>query len=310
MDRLSAWLDTMSGVAPCLSVIIASTGASCDASACLVAVAQQCRDRRIEIILATDSNHRCREPITTDCPDIIRIRLPEAATLPQLLGAAIAQATGEIIAITDATCAVDEGWTSAVLEAHRAPHLVIGGAVEPDRFQKLADWAAYFCDYGQFMLPLAEGVVSAVPGNNLSMKRGVLARGSEYVGQEFWKTYWCRRLQAEGILLYSTPSMIVSYRKSFRFWRYLAHRFHNGRCFAGMRNAQLTWVSRAAHWAGSTVLPLLFCARLLRAVLPKGRYRRPFFLSFPMIVLAIVSWALGEFCGYLLGPGTSCRHVG
>jgi len=56
-------------------------------------------------------------------------------------------------------------------------------------------------------------------------------------------------------------------------------------------------------------LPVLFCARIVRVVLPKRRYRREFILAFPVIMLATITWALGELVGYLGGPGRSCRHV-
>jgi Glycosyl transferase family 2 len=299
----------MTDTVPRLSILVASTAPLQDASACLRTLTQQCHGQRVEIILAYSADAEAAEAMAADYPEVILVRLPRAAPLPRLLGTAMARATGDIIAATDATCAVDARWVSAILKAHEAPHPVIGGAVEADKFDKLVDWAAYFCDYGQFMLPLTEGVANEMPGNNLSMKRWALARGREYVDREFWKTYWCQRLQAEGLHLYSEPSIVVYYRKSFRLWPYLVHRFHNGRCFAGMRNAQLTWVKRAIYWMGSPVLPVLFSTRILRAVLPKQRHLRQFFLSLPIIVLATVSWAFGEFCGYLLGCGTSCRHV-
>jgi hypothetical protein len=295
--------------APCLSLILTATGGLGGALACLATVARQARDREIEILLAYSSDRDAPEGLVADCPGVVLIRLPAAATLPQLLGTAIARAQGEIIAITDATCAVGEGWVPAILRAHEAPHPIVGGAVEPDGLKNRVDWAAYFCDYGQFMLPLVEGVVREVPGNNLSIKRAMLTKGRAFVEREFWKTYWCREMQAEGVSLHADPAIVVSYRKSFGLRRYLVHRFQNGRCFAGMRNAQLGALKRVAYAAGSPLLPILLALRVLRVVLPNGRHRRPFFLSLPLIALAVVSWALGECCGYLLGPGTSCRHV-
>ncbi len=299
----------MTGAAPSLSVIIASTGHLSAPPASVLTIARQCRDQPPEIILAYSSADDFAEELAAPELPVTVLRLPRESSLPRLLGTALTRATGEVIAITDATCVVDECWVSAILKAHEAPHPIIGGAVEPGGLKRLVDWAAYFCDYGQFMLPLTERAVSEVPGNNISVKRWVVARGGQYVEKEFWKTYWCRRVQAEGLSLYAVPSIVVSYQKSFRLWPYLAHRFHNGRCFAGMRIQQLGRVGRGIYVAGSIVLPVLFCARILRAVLPKRRYLRQLLFSFPIIVLATVSWAFGEFVGYLAGPGWSCRHV-
>lgn len=299
----------MTEIAPTLSVIIASTAPLRGTPACLVSLAKQLRGRRLEIILAYTSDNESAEAMASIYADVTFIRLPMLASLPRLLGTAIGRATGEIIAFTDTTCAVDEHWVSEILKAHEGPHPVIGGAVEPDGLKTVMDWAAYFCEYGQFMLPLAEGVVHEVPGNNLSIKRWALARGRKSVHGEFWKTYWCRRIQADGFQLYAAPSIVVYYGKSFHLWRFLVRRFHHGRCFAGMRLPQLSQVKRVFHVVGSPLLPILFCTRTMRAVLPKRRRLRLFFLSFPIIVLATISWAIGEFFGYLVGAGTSCRHV-
>ena len=299
----------MIDAAPSLSILLASTAPLQDAPACLPTLVHQCRGRQVEIILAYSSESQPPKAIAAVYPEVTLLLLPPGAPLPQLFGAAIARARGNIIAMTDAGCAIDRHWVSAILKAHEAPNPVIGGAVEPDTFSKLVHWAAYFCDYGQFMLPLSEGIVSEMPGNNLSLKRWALAIGREFVEKEFWKTYWCRRIQAEGLHLYSVPSMVVYYRKSYGLWPYLMHRFQSGRCFAGMRAAQVNQVRRMNYLAGSPLLPIFFCIRILKAVLPKRRHLTPFFLSFPIIVLATVSWALGEFTGYLSGPGGSCRHV-
>lgn len=299
----------MTGVAPSLSVIVTASAPAGNVRACLRSLVEQCGDGRVEIIVAYASDGEPLGPMPAGAGDITAIRLPAAASLPRLLGAAIVHAHGDVIAITDAACAVDRHWVSGILEAHAAPHPVIGGAVEPEGLRTLADWAAYFCDYAQFMLPLREGVVGEVPGNNISMKRWALAGGRAFVAGEFWKAYWCRRLQADGVSLHATPSMVVFYRKSFRLGQYLAHRFHNGRCFAGMRRSRRHRAARAMYLAGSPMLPVLFCLRLLRRVLPKRRHLGRLVLAFPVILLAILSWSCGEFCGYLWGPGASCRHV-
>ncbi len=196
-----------------------------------------------------------------------------------------------------------------ILKAHEAPHPVIGGSVEPDGLREIVNWAAYFCDYGQFMRPLREGGASELPGNNISVKRWVLEHGKEFVAPQFWKAYWCRRLQAEGIRLHSVPSIVVYYRKSFGFVPYLFHRFHSGRCFAGIRLRELSRLRRAFYVAAAPALPIVLTARMLRRTLGKRRHLTELALSLPISLLAIVCWALGELCGYLTGPGVSCDHV-
>jgi hypothetical protein len=299
----------MMGPAPRLSVIVFSTTPLHEAPACLATLTAQQRGKEPEIIVVYSSDTEVPERVRASLPGTDFLRLQSGASVPRLLGEALRRTAGEIVAITEATCEVDKGWVSAIEKAHEAPDPVIGGVVEPDGLRTALDWAAFFAEYGHFMLPLAEGVADQVPGINLSIKRRALGRGCEFVEGEFWKAYWCRRLQVEGTSLWLRPSLVVYYRKSFELRPFLVRRFHHGRCFAGMRVGGLTRWRRALYVAGAPLLPVLFCARILKGVAPKGRYRYRLIRACPHIVLATVSWAVGELCGYMLGPGTSCRHV-
>lgn len=296
---------------PTLSVIIASTDPLRGVPPSLESVVRQRDDHDLEIVLALSSDTGFPDEIARRYPDVELLGLPGTTRLPRLLGIAIGRARGTIIALTDVTSVVDERWVEEIVKAHAAPYPVIGGAVEPNGLKRLVDWAAYFCEYAQFMRPAAEGATTEVPGNNLSFKRSALAieAARTFTDQEFWKTYWCRRLQAAGLRLYSVPSIVVYYRKSFRLGPFLVRRFHHGRCFAGMRLAQLSPVSRACYITAAPCLPILFTARILKVVLGKQRHLTEFALSFPISCLAILAWSLGEWVGYILGPGTSCDHV-
>lgn len=299
----------MTEAAPALSVIVAGTASLSDAQICLEAIVRQCRDERAEILVTSSATYDAPPGIGANGVPVTLIDLPLTASLPAHLREAIACSAGEIIAVTDRTCAVDSDWIRAILHVQRGPHPVVGGAVEPLGLRSVVDWAAYFSDYGQFMLPFPAGTAREIPGNNFALKRWVLTQGGEFPDGGFWKTFWCQRLQAQGISLYMTPAMVVYYRKAFRFWPFLVRRFHHGRCFGGMRSAELNVRERALRIATAPGLPMLFCARIVRAVLPKRRYRREFVAAFPVIMLATTAWALGELVGYLRGPGESCRHV-
>jgi len=57
------------------------------------------------------------------------------------------------------------------------------------------------------------------------------------------------------------------------------------------------------------VLPIVLTGRMLRKTLRKRRHLTALVLALPIVLLAILCWALGELCGYLMGPGLSCDHV-
>lgn len=299
----------MTEAMPRLSVIVTADGPLCSGPVSRVVAAANRVGPGVQMILAYNSDDPGSPANEPTFSGLIVIRLPAAATLPELLGAALARATGAIIAITDATCEVPESWAAEILKAHAAPHPVIGGAVEPNGLRRVVNWAAYFCDYGQFMRPLADGTATELPGNNISVKRWTLERGKEFVTPQFWKTYWCRNLQAEGIPLCSAASIVVYYRKSVQLIPYLLHRFHNGRCFAGMRLRELSRSRRAFYMVMAPALSIVLTGRMLRKTLRKRRHLTALVLALPIVLLAILCWALGELCGYLMGPGLSCDHV-
>lgn len=154
-------------------------------------------------------------PEIGDCPSTAFLEFPANTSLPVLLGAAITHSSGEVIAITDSSCVVSENWVPAVLRAHHGKSAVVGGVVEISAADtSLIGWAAYFCDYAQFMLPVKSGVARMVPGNNLSLRRSVLEKGGWRPNEEFWKAHWCRQLQSQGIELDTERSAIVSWHRN------------------------------------------------------------------------------------------------
>lgn len=292
-----------------MSVVVASIYSHSVLKKCLDSIlTNDCEN--LEIIVA----HNCTadEPLAdliAEYANVSFIEFAKKATLPILWAAGIARSSGKIVAVTDSSCVVAENWISEILAAHQSDSPIVGGAVEMSESKSLVDWAAYFCEYGQFMLPLAAGAVQVLPGNNISFKRDVLEKNKQFVENGFWKTYLCQQLQAEGIELISAPAMLVYYAKSFELVPFLVRRFHHGRCFAGMRIEQATVFKRALYAFGTILLPAVFFVRIIAPVLQKRRFVREFLLSLPISILAILFWSFGETCGYLARTGKSCEHI-
>jgi glycosyltransferase involved in cell wall biosynthesis len=295
-----------------LSVVVASLYALPDLKNCLDAILEQSEiaSSAIEIIIADCCLKEKTAEWIEKFPAIEFIEFPPKTSLAKLLGAGIACANGEIIAVTDSSCVVADDWISSITRAHAAEKSpVIGGAVEMSENGKLTDWAAYFCDYGEFMPPAPCGIAAVVPGNNFSVKRPALRVGAEFVAPEFWKTLWCRQLQSEGVELFSEPAIRVGWRKTYKLDSFLVRRFDQGRCFAGMRFAEQTFSKRIFYSVGSIFLPVVFLYRRAVPVFRRKKFVGKFILSLPIIVLAIVSWSVGEASGFLFGAGTSCGRV-
>lgn len=294
-----------------LSVVVASTRRPEDLDGCLRALTHQKPFAGRAEILVADGSGSATTTLRARYPHAAYLSFAPETPLPVLWGAGIQQSTGPVIAITDSTTRVRDDWMAAVLGAHASsPHPIIGGAVDPLPKNSPVDWTAYFCDYAAFMRPLPGGEVGELPGNNVTFKRALLRRGNPaYVTPAFWKSYWCRSLQDEGVALWSDPSLVVYDAKSYGLAAFLRRRFCHGRCFGGMRRVRMSGAQRAAYAAGTPLLPFLFLLRAARAALPKRRYRREFFATLPFSFLATASWSLGELCGYARGAGPCCRRI-
>src|SRR5689334_19255893 len=165
--------------APRLSIIVASIRPGDGPQPVLCDLARR-STLGVEVILVERVSDAAAPESSGIRDGVVRVRAPDNATLPRLLGTAFRHARGEIIAITDTLCDLDDSWADTLLQIHEGTHPVIGGSVEPGELRSLVDWAAYLADYGQFMLPLTEGVATELPGNNISMKRWALDRGRAF----------------------------------------------------------------------------------------------------------------------------------
>jgi len=292
-----------------LSIVVVSIYSYQSLINCLDSILACGNQDKIEIIVVGNSSDNSFPHLDIKYPSVRFVQFSQNMGIPELSAEGIAQTSGEIIALTDSSCLVDGDWITSILKAHQSKSAVVGGTVEIHGLKKAVDWAAYFCEYGEFMYPLKAGSVDALPGNNISFKRSALLIGNEYVKNKFWKTFWCQNLRAEGVELISEPSMLVYYTKNFRLVSFLTRRFHHGRCFAGMRAIEFTIIKRVLYLNGSVLLPFIFLYRVIFTIVGKKRRLKELLLSFPLIVLAIIFWSLGETCGFLAGTGKSCEYI-
>jgi hypothetical protein len=289
-------------------VIVASLNGQASLRNCLDSIlADKTSDLEI-VVTSRDADVHMSE-LSANYSSVDFVQFPRHAQLPVLLAEGIARSHGEVIALTDSSCVVSSGWVSSILRAHDGEWSVIGGSVKTPEGGRLIDWAAYFCDYSQFMSPARAEVIGAVPGNNLSVKRAALKIGNEFVEKEFWKTHWCRSLQANGIELFLDPAISVQCSKRYRPAGFFIRRFHQGRCFASIRRVQMNRSKRVLFAAGSPVLPPLLTLRAARPVIREKKFRVKLILSLPLIFAASVAWSAGEAVGYLTGPGTSAGRI-
>jgi glycosyltransferase involved in cell wall biosynthesis len=305
----------MTDVAPpavALSVVIASHDAAAAIAHCLGALAPQCHDGRVEVIVADSSTDETPQIVTREFPWARLLHVEAPLTVPALRGRAIALARGAVIAILDPYSIAAADWVARVIEAHAAqPHAVIGGTVglhDPDE-RSLGAWALYFNEYGLFMPPMSRGATWIVPGSNVTYKRHVLFDGETARYPVFWKTFTNWDVERSGSPLWLEPAIRVDLFKPIPFLHYLGTRYLHGRCFAAMRVAKAGAAERAARALTTPLVPFVLLWRWTRGFWPKGRCRVRYVLALPAQLLLFVVWAWGEACGYLAGSGRTCERL-
>ena len=297
---------------PNVTVVLASHNTAAVIGECLSAIKGQANGESVEIIVADSSSDHTAELVKSGFPGVRLLHFSEPLTVPQLRGAGIAEARGEIIAIIDPYCIVDDHWLARLRKAHaERPELVIGGVVELEGAggQGLVRWATFLSEYDAFVPPVAAGPTAELTGNNLAYKRAAFGDLEGLARTGFWKTFFNRDLRHNGHQLWTDPLLVVRLRKPIPFLEFLGSRYHHGRCFGALRVANAPRLQSRLRAVTTPLLPALGLSRQIRRFWPKGRYRAKFAMVVPLLFLFHVSWAWGELWGYLRGPGRSSGQL-
>jgi hypothetical protein len=187
-------------------------------------------------------------------------------------------------------------------QAHETDYPVIGGAVENRNSDGLLNWACFFADYGAFMLPAPRRVTSVLAGNHVTYKKWLIELKFDSMREGFWKVFFHQDLQREGVRFLFDPSLVVYFTRHDTFLNFCRRYFRNARIFAALRCKRISSASRFLRLITAPALPAVLFYRRLIGLRTKG-HRVRFLVSLPLLALFVTVWAVGEFAGYLLGPG-------
>jgi GT2 family glycosyltransferase len=290
---------------PQLSVIIASYNPGKLIESCLESLKNQNTDQLLEIIVVDSSKDGVPNLIKESFPDVRLYQFSERKFCGDARNFGLSVARGEIIAFIDADCRADQNWANQILNAHQSSYLAIGGPIANGNPQSVIGWASYFCEFSQWMPGLASQEMKDIPGGNMSYKRGafekygVLLQGTYCSDTDF---HW--RLAKYGHRLRFLPSMIVSHHNIDQLKRFLRHEFEHGRCFARVRREYQNF-SKFRRWFYATfsfLMPSWLFFKIGLNNLRNRTYLPHFLKAWPLLILGLISWSLGECVGYLLHP--------
>lgn len=292
---------------PKLSVIIAAFNDISLLELCLASLKGQWEMQDTDVFVAANYRDGVQQMFERQFPDVKYLCCSAETTVPELRTQGILHTTGEIVALAEDHCIFDGNWCAEIKKAHQSAYPVIGGSVE-NASERLLDWAVYFHDYGKYMLPNQAGAVETLSGINVSYKRPFLNKIKDTFQKGFYETFIHLKLTKEGNPLYLIPSAVVYHNKSYKIKEAFTQCYHHGRSFGGMRVSNASISKRLSFVLASTILPALLPLRIALGILKKRRHMKELLLSFPYLVLLMISWSYGECCGYLFGVGGSAAR--
>jgi len=289
---------------PELSIIIAFYNSGILIERCLESLLPQEKDRSFEIIVVDSSPDGTANQARQRFPEVHWYRFPQRKFCGDARNFGISVAGGEIIAFIDADCRAPQGWVMEILKAHQSTELAIGGPIANGNPESIVGWGAYFCEFSQWMPGQSLKEMVDIPGANISYKRrafeeyGEMIEGTYCSDTEF---HW--RLVRNGHRLKFTPSVHVLHHNIDRVGGFLRHEYEHGRSFAGVR-LKFQNFSKPRRWiyvVFSFLLPPWLFVRIGVRNLTNRVYLSHFLKTWPLLILGVISWSLGEFAGYLRG---------
>jgi hypothetical protein len=301
-----------------LSIIVRIVGGRAFLARCIGQLLPQVEGRPIEVIVPHDSTSGDAARSLRDMHQVIPVDMGVVQTdsssdahaqahelYDRRTAVGLTVARGEVLALLEDTVVPRPDWCEQVLEAHRLPHGAIGGAVEHGG-RGILNWAVYFCDFGRYQLPLAEGPADYLTDVNVSYKREALESLREVWEERYNEVTVNWALSRRGAVLWQRPQIVVHQdRGELSFAELMAERYSWGKLFGHLRARESSFVLRLVYALLSPGIPVLLLGRRAWKVISGRRNWLQFLLSLPLIVVMTVVWCAGEFVGYVAGPESS-----
>ncbi len=213
-------------------------------------------------------------------------------------------AKGNIIAFIDADCRAERSWVDEILKAHESPYPAIGGAISNGNPESYIGWAAYFCEFSQWMPNTPTGWLTDVAGANMSYKRKVFEKLGPFIeGTYCSDTDFHWRLARLGHHIKFIPSILISHYCIDNFSGLIKHEYEHGQYFARVRVMRQSFskIKRLLYSIFFFLIPFKLLLRIALNNFKNRTYLSKFLEASPLLIVALFSWSLGECVGYIGG---------
>lgn len=266
--------------------------------------AQTVRDRlEIVIVCPSEDSLGLIETEIAGFHSVRVIEIDEVKTTSAARVAGIRAASASVVALCEDHAFPEPGWAEAFIEAHKQPWAGVGPAFI-NANPGVVSWVAMVMHYGRWVEPVTGGILDDIPGHNTSWKRALLLEyGSRLESMLPAPTLLNWDLRAKGHQLYLEPSAKVRHLQVSSLWPSLVEHFHVARLFPAERSRNWPWYRRLFYACG---MPFLLAHNLrgwldhFRRIDPDGRILAK---AWPLLLVALAVWGMGEIAGYSLGIG-------
>lgn len=295
---------------PRISVVVASGAGGEFLFRCLESLAGQVARAHAECIVVDRTGEPTRQRIARECPGVVVLSAPSGhrATIPELRRMGVEAACGEVVAILEEHCTAPDGWLDGIAANFTGADAAIGGPILDSRFERLRDWCVYFSEYHNYMPPWPDGDRVALNGANVAYNREKLLRYRPVLDTGYWEVVLHPLLVRDGRFR-AVGSLGVHHTGPFRYRYYLRQRYLLSRAWGGTQKDLVPLTKRLVHLVAGPVFPLFLFLRVTTRVLEHRQYLSHYVRTLPLLVPAWCLYTLGEWLGYLLGPGSSLEEV-
>lgn len=286
--------------APVISVIVPSYNSEKTIAVCLQALLQQDCSVPFEIILVDSSSDRTPDIVREQFPAIRFFHLKEK-TLPGLArNHGLAQARGEIIALTDSDCIVPREWLQTIHTAHTGEYHVIGGGVRNAFPWHPISIAEFFLEFREFSVHSRRREIDILPTNNLSVRREIFERFGVFSDLRASEdVVFIHQLRKHGVKVLFEPRIYIRHMNRRAWAPFLRNQNILGKHSALAR--RLFPLPGAALAEKKWIAPLLPLVRTLRTLQFILANRWPhnlkllceFLLTLPIFFLGACAWSKG-----------------
>lgn len=287
--------------APHVSVVVASNRSRALLDDCLAALLGQCERARAELIVARDDDDEGLEALAEAYPSVRVVPVRRGASIPELRGAGMREATGDIVMLTEDHCVPGPRWVEELCFGVDNVAEIAGGGMDNAQRKRAIDWAAYFSEYGLYATTRSDSNGRMqLTAANVAYRRSIVGDVIAWASAGEWENVAHDRLRARGNSLHFVETAPVYQNKTYEFWDFCRDRFEHGLTYARTRLVEEPGARRWLLTAMMPLLPVAILVRVARAAAPTRWWA--FLRALPVTLAFATAWSVGEAVGYIRGP--------